>query len=86
MVADVWHLRPVLGIALHRNNCSFKDICPRDNERVRVESALLKLATLNDLLEMLHSENSVDDMRFIGVGIGNIPIFSLAQSRDVETR
>ena len=86
MVADVWHLRPVRGIALHRNNCSFKNRCPRDNERVRVESALQKLATLNDLLETPLSENSVDDMRFIGVGIGDIPIFSLAQSRDVETR
>ena len=86
MVADVWYPRPVRGIALHRNNCSFKDRCPRDNERVRVESALQKLATFNDLLEMPLPENSVDDMRFIGVGIGNIPIFSLAQSRDVETR
>ena len=67
MVADVWYPRPVRGIALHRNNCSFENICPRDNERIRVESALQKLATLNDLLEMPLSENSVDDMCFIGV-------------------
>ena len=85
MVADIWYPRPVRGIALHRNNCSFENICPRDNERVRVESAFLKLATLNDLLEMPLSENSVDDMCFIGVGYRKHPyIFAcpITQRRD----